>query len=181
MRYESVLKTVLLLTLTILFGCPTHHSQPTTKEKITPDSNYHLVQTDECKPIEVSDDLVKKVDNFMVIFDPSASMTELYMASIECITCHAQYKEIEFANQHAVTHGGHKIAKQNGSLTSKCLQCHQDYVYTKFKFAKKIIYCFNQTIPDLESPALSEHSVLHSTPREVMVRKAIPKKDSAML
>jgi OOP family OmpA-OmpF porin len=150
MRYESVLKTVLLLTLTILFGCPTHHSQPTTKEKITPDSNYHLVQTDECKPIEISDDLVKKVDNFMVIFDPSASMTELYMASIECITCHAQYKEMEFANQHAVTHGGHKIAKQNGSLTSKCLQCHQDYVYTKFKFAKKIIYCFNQTIPDLE-------------------------------
>jgi len=76
MRYELVLKTVLLLTLTILFGCPTHHSQPTTKEKITPNSNYHLVQTDECKPIEVSDDLVKKVDNFMVIFDPSASMTE---------------------------------------------------------------------------------------------------------
>lgn len=153
MRYRSVLKTMLVLIWIILSGCLAHNSQPTTKEKITPkhfQSNYHLVQTDECKPIEVTDDLVKKVDNFMVIFDPSASMTETYMASADCIACHAQYKEKEFANQHSVNYGGQKIAKRNGPMTSKCLECHQDYIYTKFKFAKKIAYCFNKTIPDLE-------------------------------
>jgi OOP family OmpA-OmpF porin len=153
MRYGSVLKTMLALIWIILSGCPAHHSQPTTKEKITPKhfrSNYHLVQTDECEPIEVADDLVKKVDNFMVIFDPSASMTETYIASADCIVCHAQYKETEFANQHVANYGGQKIAKQDGYLSSKCIECHQDNLYTKFKFAKKIVYCFNQTIPDLE-------------------------------
>jgi len=85
MRYGSVLKTMSVLIWIILSGCPSNHSQPITidepalKEEITSKhlrTNYHLVQTDECKPIEVTDDLMKKVDNFMVIFDPSASMTE---------------------------------------------------------------------------------------------------------
>jgi len=105
---------------------------------------------EECRPLEVTGNLVKKVDNFMIIFDPSASMTETYVASDKCVACHAQYKEIEYTNRHSVDHGGRKISKKDTPNTATCLKCHQDYSYTKFKFAKRMANCINKTIPDLE-------------------------------
>ena len=153
MGFNSVLKFFVVLFWTIIFGCTTHNSPPAQKQNAGPKSqsnNYHIVQLDECKPVEVTGNLVKKVDNFMIVFDPSASMTETYVASDECVTCHVQYKDMEYANRHSVDRGGPEISEENPPLNTTCLSCHQDYSYSKFKFAKRIAYCFNQTIPDLK-------------------------------
>ncbi|MDY7032612.1 MAG: vWA domain-containing protein, partial [Thermodesulfobacteriota bacterium] len=153
MRYSSIVTCMILSFWILISGCSVHNPQSNQKDgsDSKPSTHtYHLVQLDECAPVELTPNLVKKVDNFMVMFDPSASMTETYVASDECITCHVQYKDIEYASRHSVDRGGPEISEEDAPLTSKCQSCHLDYSYTKFKFAKKIAYCFNQTIPDLK-------------------------------
>ncbi len=87
----------------------------------------------------------------MIIFDPSASMTETYLAADECVSCHKQYKDSAYAERHAVKHGGQEFSHADASrFTHRCSECHQDYLYSKFKFAKDLTRCFNQTIPDFD-------------------------------
>jgi len=134
-------------------------------------STYHSIELDKCQ-IVPTNGLVKKVDNFMFIFDSSASMTETYQASAQCAVCHRQFENSDYGEQHAVANGGREFARKSRSQHSeehdalygthehadkvmtidnqRCDECHQDYLYSKFSFAKDLTQCFNKTIPDLE-------------------------------
>ncbi|MCD4675481.1 MAG: OmpA family protein [Desulfobacula sp.] len=153
MRYGSILRVVFLLTILVFSGCVDRPPQPTVEEnaikKVAPRA-YHSFSFNECKPVDKTR-MVKKIDNFVIVFDPSASMTETYEASNDCIACHDHYKDSSYAEKHAVKYGGREFAKQDDKLyTSRCNECHQDYLFSKFKFAKKLATCFNKSIPDLE-------------------------------
>ena len=79
-------------------------AKPITTEAVCPD-----VQIDQCTQVS-TEQYVKKVDNFIIIFDPSASMSE--------------------------------------NCSEECLEdCPKG---PKFDYAKNIVTCMNQTIPDLE-------------------------------
>lgn len=135
-------------------------------------SSLHDIEPYECQQIP-SDGLVKKVDNFMIIFDPSASMTETYLASVTCNNCHAPYNDSDYAEQHAVKYGGREFAAKDKVFNPKrCTECHHDYLYSKFDFARDIAECFNQNIPTLD---LSSSLRLFGTPVYTM-RSFGPKK-----
>jgi len=152
MQYGLFLRILLLFFFLIFTGCADQQPKPlsenTAVKKITPNT-YHTFNLERYQPVDTTG-MVKKIDNFVLIFDPSASMTETYEASDECITCHTNYKDTDFAQKHEVKYGGHTFAERdNQSYTARCNECHHDYLYTKFKFATQLAACFNKTIPDL--------------------------------
>ncbi len=163
--------------ITILFVCIVflgcvNHTPSVESEKIpgTATTGYHQFDFEDYQPVD-AEGYVKKVDNFTIIFDPSASMTEVYEASYECIACHRDYQDPGFAEKHAVRYGGHEFERKNtASVKSNseadekpstvkkadeayaldCNRCHQDSHYSKFKFAKQIAQGLNQAIPELD-------------------------------
>ena len=105
--------------ITILFVCIVflgcvNHTPSVESEKIpgTATTGYHQFDFEDYQPVD-AEGYVKKVDNFTIIFDPSASMTEVYEASYECIACHRDYQDPGFAEKHAVRYGGHEFERKN--------------------------------------------------------------------
>jgi len=143
---------VILLFGIVFFGCSSH-TPPVVDEKVleTASAGYHRFDFEDYQPVDTKG-YVKKVDNFTIIFDPSASMTEVYTASYECIACHTDYQEAVYAENHAVKYGGSEFSeKDKKQYAMDCVRCHQDDPhYTKFEFAKELTKGFNQSIPDLD-------------------------------
>ena len=154
MGYGLFIKVLCLACWVTLIGCalPTVNS-PKEKDKIpTPviDKDFHAFPLSQCQPVAKVDGMVSKVDHFMMIFDPSASMTEPYAASNLCSTCHSSYADSTFVVSHLADHGGSEVdTKMSEALEQSCINCHRDFLHTKFKFAKELALCFNQSIPDL--------------------------------
>lgn len=152
MQYGMILRITVLFSCFFLFGCAGQTAKSPGGENMVKEvvpSSYHSFDFEACKPADTSG-MMKKVDNFMIVFDPSASMTQTYEASSDCLTCHVKFKDSEYAEQHAVEFGGREFAKQDDKrYTLRCNECHQDDLYTKFKVAKNLTHCLNQAIPEL--------------------------------
>ncbi len=153
MQYGIIFRVTMLSLCFFLFGCAGQTPKSPAKEKMVKEvvsSSYHSFNFEACKPVSING-MTKKVDNFMIVFDPSASMTQTYEASNDCMACHDNFKDIDYAKAHAVKFGGREFAKQDDKqYTLRCNECHQDTLYTKFKFAKKLTNCLNQAIPELD-------------------------------
>ncbi len=164
-------KIMMLLFCVVLFGC-VNHAPPVAEEKAPEPgkTGYHQFDFKDYQPVDATG-YVRKVDNFTIIFDPSASMTEVYTSSYECIACHRDYQDPGYAESHAVKYGGSEFARTNNNVaktssgkgdnpqvveetdeeyTMDCNRCHQDSHYSKFDFAKELAQGFNQTIPELD-------------------------------
>jgi OmpA-OmpF porin, OOP family len=164
--------TTMLLLYLVFLGCATHKSPPAEETKLPelPVTGYHQFGFESYQPID-TEGYVKKVDNFTIIFDPSASMTEVYEASYECIACHSDFQGADYAESHAVRYGGDMFAAKKVTYTENkageedqrektktepkedpmdCKRCHQDPHYSKFKFAKVLTQAFNRAIPELD-------------------------------
>ncbi len=167
MHYKTLLLTTLLICCVVI-GCTV-----TPKEAEAPSSPaaqknssvcFHKAQFHACTPVDTTGYL-QKVDNFMIIFDPSASMTEPATAPLDCMSCHTRFQDNEFAEKHAVSHGSKKsqssglknlfssshsknVSRQD--LLNSCSECHQKDLSSKLEFARNLTVCFNQTIPDFD-------------------------------
>lgn len=154
MRFGINLRMVLLLLPFLVFsGCVDRPSKSLVEnspiKQVDPHA-YHSFNFGEYQPADTTG-MVQKVDNFVVIFDPSASMTKTYEASGECVTCHFEFKDSDYLEEHTVKYGGRVFSERDDKPdTNSCSACHQDFFYSKFKFAKQLVECFNQSIPDLE-------------------------------
>lgn len=152
MQYGIIFRVTMLSFCLFLFGCTGQTPKSPAREAMVNkavQSSYHSFDFEACKPVDTSG-MMKKVDNFMIVFDPSASMTQTYEASNDCMACHDKFKDGEYAEQHAVEFGGREFVKQDDKLyPMRCNECHQDDLYTKFQFAKNLTNCLNQAIPEL--------------------------------
>jgi OmpA-OmpF porin, OOP family len=144
-------KMAILILCLVVVGCM-KQSPPEVNKSVIQNATlkYHRFHIDIYDPIDTTG-YVKKVDNFTVMFDPSASMTEVYVPSYECVACHIDFQDQTFAQNHAVKYGGSEFEKKDAVVyASDCNRCHQDPAYSKFEFAKGVSKAFNQTIPDFE-------------------------------
>lgn len=150
MLHGKITRTIVLIFCILFLGC-VDHAPPVADKTLqkSKTAGYHRFDLGQAHSVDAAG-YVQKVDNFTIVFDPSASMTESYMPSEDCITCHTDYQNPAYAEQHGVKHGGREFARKGDKVyTLDCSQCHQDYVYSKFDFAKELAKNFNQTIPDL--------------------------------
>ena len=151
MRNGIIPKIITLLFCIIFSGC-VDHAPPVVENKVlkATSKGYHKLYFEEYQPVN-ADGYVKKVDNFTIIFDPSASMTQAYMPSYDCIVCHTDYQDTGYAEKHAVRYGGPEFAKKDKKqYAMDCNLCHHDLAYSKFEFAKGLTKSFNQSIPELD-------------------------------
>lgn len=154
MRSGSFFTLIILMIFISFSGCSNHSSQPIKETKPIPGlakaKAFHTFNLEQYEPVDTTG-MVKKVDHFAIIFDPSASMTETYETSDDCITCHTKYKDSTFAENHAVEHGGREFKFPDADIIShRCNECHQDHLFNKFNFARQLTLGFNQTIPDFK-------------------------------
>lgn len=153
MRHGLLIPLLCLFCWITLQGCTAHHSLSVPKEARAMQrvgKSFHSLNLDQCQPVPITGKMVSKVDHFLMIVDPSASMTEGFTTSNPCLTCHERFGDSTHAASHVATHGGGEAtAKEQGSAGSSCTECHQDFLYTKFDFAKEISRCFNNTIPEI--------------------------------
>lgn len=127
-------------------------------------SSFHKVDLYDCTPVDHTG-YEKKVDNFMVVFDPSASMTQTVTASQLCMTCHDAFKDMNYAEKHSVKYGGREFANKgikklfSGKIDkeisdkdriNRCSECHQGVLSSKLTYARNLVACLNDTIPDFE-------------------------------
>ena len=144
-------KTVLLFCGIFFLGC-VNHAPPVVDETVVKAASkgHHRFAFEEYQAVDAKG-FIKKVDNFTIIFDPSASMTEAYKPSQNCITCHTDYQNPDYSERHAIMYGGQEFAKKNQKkYAMDCNLCHQNFLYSKFQFAKALVNSFNKTIPDLD-------------------------------
>ncbi|SDT86217.1 OmpA family protein [Desulfobacula phenolica] len=152
MQNKITLKLMPLFFFIIFLGCAANTTPPVVDKNVikTASKEFHRFDFKENQPVNTKE-FVKKVDNFTVIFDPSASMTETYTPSNDCIACHTDHQHPEYAENHAVKHGGLEFADEDKrQYAMECNRCHQNLLYSKFKFAKELTKGFNQAIPDLD-------------------------------
>lgn len=154
MRYGLLIQVLSVIFCSAFSGCASqvgqlpqamdgHPQQGMTK-------TFHSFALDQCKPVPKGGEAVNKVEHFLMIFDPSASMTEPYAASALCSSCHQSYGDSSFVVSHAESHGGGEVdAGTPEAIAQSCLGCHRDFLHTKFKFAKELARCFNQSIPEI--------------------------------
>jgi OmpA-OmpF porin, OOP family len=97
------------------FGCA-DKAPPVVKEEVRKKTSqgYHKFYVENYKPVDARG-YVKKVNNFTIVFDPSASMTEAYIPSYKCIACHTEYQNSRYAEKHAIKYGGREFAKKDKS------------------------------------------------------------------
>lgn len=111
---------------------------------------FHRLDDRTCRPLPF-DAMTKKIDAFALIFDASASMTEPYMPSASCGSCHDRFADAAFASEHRQTHAAAlQIDIKGRGDEQSCNACHYDYLFSKYHFARQLALCFNRTIPDLE-------------------------------
>ncbi|CCK81804.1 OmpA family protein [Desulfobacula toluolica] len=148
-----LISTIRVLLCCVLFwGCAGNTAPPVVDESIIQEASkgFHRFDFKKTQPVDTKD-FVKKVDNFTIIFDPSASMTEAYTPSNDCTACHINYQDSGFAENHAIQNGGIEFAEPDKKQYAlECNRCHHNYLYSKFKFAKELAKNFNQSIPDLD-------------------------------
>lgn len=155
MRYGLLIQVLCFCCWSTLVGCAT---QVATSPVVKGDGamqvvakTFHSFPLDQCKPVGNGDGMVKKVDHFLMIFDPSASMTEPYAASSLCANCHQSYSDNGFVVSHVESHGGGEVDVMDlTAVGQSCIGCHRDYLHTKFKFAKELALCFNKSIPEID-------------------------------
>lgn len=166
--HKKLLSIIILMCCVFLWGCM-EKSSPVVDQEATQEAagTFHRFADNDFKPIN-TEGFVKKVDNFTIVFDPSASMTEVYEPSYNCVACHIDYQDPDFTQSHAVVHGGEGFSgKSKQPFAMECSKCHQNPHYTKFKFAQELSQALNRTIPDFDligtirtfgSPAYSSFS-----------------------
>ena len=146
-----VTKIIILLSCIALLGCA-EHPRPAVKKSISraAASEFHKFTSKGFTPVDTTG-YVKKVDYFTIVFDPSASMTQVYTPSYECAACHIDYQESDYSKDHAITHGGSEFeGKKNEQYAMDCNRCHISPHYSKFKFAKELSQGLNKAIPNLD-------------------------------
>lgn len=153
MRYALLIQALFFVCWSTLVGCAPQvlPSAAVKGKSVMQAKTFHAFTPEECQPVSNVDGMVNKVDHFLMIFDPSASMTEPYAPSSLCSTCHQSYGDSAFVLSHVETHGGGEVdVTDSDAIAQSCLGCHNDYLYTKFKFAKQLARCFNNSIPDID-------------------------------
>ena len=132
-------------------GC-TEHSPPVVDKTVIQSASkgFHKFDFDNIEPLDATG-FVKKADNFTIIFDPSASMTDAYIPSGACSSCHTRYQNPDVAEKHALKYGGREFVKaKEEAYYMDCNRCHQNNLYSKFHFARQLTRSINQAIPDLD-------------------------------
>lgn len=155
MRYDLLIQTLCLLCWSTLVGCATQGSTSPAVMGVgamqTKSKSFHSFAAGQCQPVRNVDGITNKVDHFLMIFDPSASMTEPYAASNLCASCHQGYEANTFALSHIEIHGGGEVdANDSNSIAQSCSGCHNDFFHNKFRFAKELALCFNKSVPDID-------------------------------
>ncbi len=143
---------ILFLFVCIVFPGCTDHSPPVVDSSVVKAASkgFHKFDFDVIEPID-SEGFVKRVDNFTIIFDPSASMTDAYTPSESCASCHADYQNKDVAEKHALKYGGREFVKvKEEAYYMDCNRCHQNNLYSKFHFARQLARSINQAIPELD-------------------------------
>jgi len=143
----------MFLVVCILFsaGC-TKKSPPVVHKDVIKKASkgFHKFDFQSMEPLD-AEGFVKKVDNFTLIFDPSASMTNAYTTSESCVSCHTDYQNLEFAQKHALQYGGREfVEEKKETYYMDCNRCHQNNLYSKFHFARQLARSINQAIPELD-------------------------------
>lgn len=148
---RMILAIAMILFSTFFFGCFEQSAKVADKGAVyTAKRSFHTFDMDYYPPLD-AEGYVKKVDYFTIVFDPSASMTEMYVPSYDCAACHSSYQDPGFAQSHAVQYGGKPYeGKENAVKAMDCGSCHQDPHYSKFKFARALAQGINQSIPELD-------------------------------
>lgn len=154
MRYGLLIKVLCFACWVTFMGCalPATNSSKGKDEKVIPvvAKDFHSFPLKQCQSVAKVDGMVSKVDHFMMIFDPSASMTEPYAASNLCSTCHSSYADSTYVVSHIADHGGGEVnVEVLGALEQSCISCHLDFLHSKFMFAKELARCFNKSIPEV--------------------------------
>ncbi len=145
----TITSALLLFCYIIFAGCVNHRPPKVKNSVILHASNFHHTFNIEKYHTIDTTGFVKKVNNFMIIFDPSASMTELYKTSDNCISCHVKFKKITYREQHAIKFGGKEFSKnEKRKFSMKCGLCHKNFTFTKFNFAKELAMSLNKAIPE---------------------------------
>ena len=149
--YRIRIFIAIALSVFLLCGCsPKEEPKINDSKMITNANHFHRFSDDIFKPVD-TEGYVKKVDNFTIIFDPSASMTEVYEPSYDCVACHIDYQSPGFSQNHAIRYGGHEFeGKDRQPFAMECARCHDDMHYSKFDFAQELSLALNSTIPDFE-------------------------------
>lgn len=154
MRHDLLIHLLPLVCWITLAGCATHLSPPAAQgEKAMPAvaKTFHSLDLGHCQPEPVKAGMERRVEHFLMILDPSASMTEAYSPSQQCAACHQDFGDPTQASRHAEAHRGDAAPPAGAETTPQgCTACHHDFLFTKFNFAKEISRCFNQTIPVLD-------------------------------
>ena len=154
MKKRVSLTGIVLLSLfycIVLSGCSNNNPPKINQAVIKSASEFHhTFATEKYHPVNTAG-FVKKVNNFMIIFDPSASMTELYKTSKDCMSCHVKFKNSSFREHHAVKYGSSEFSKKNKrKFAMQCSLCHKNFSFSKFSFAKELAMGFNETIPNFD-------------------------------
>ncbi len=151
MKYGAKFNLLILLICIALCGCANQTSKPSedSTAKIRK-SEFHQLDIFDRQPIDMTG-YVKRVENFTIIFDPSASMTEPYRPSYECVACHIDFQNPVSAENHGVKYGGDEFkTKDNMVYGMDCHRCHENSFHDKFKFAKDLTRAINQSIPNTD-------------------------------
>lgn len=144
-------KLIMLLVCLAVLGCVQQTKpKPDSSSESSTTGEYHRFDHAGIQPLNARG-YVKRVENFTILFDPSASMTEAYTASYDCLACHMAYQDPVHAQSHAVAHGGKTYeGRPEEEYGRSCVQCHQNRLYTKFEFAKNLTRKINALIPNLD-------------------------------
>ncbi|GEM_PF-993381 len=154
MRKRISLTGIALLSLfcCIVFSGCVNHNPPKIDESVIKSASrlHHTFNTEKYHVVDTTG-FVKKVDTFMLIFDPSASMTEMYKTSRDCISCHIKFKNSNYREHHAVKYGSSEFSEKNKrKFSMQCALCHKNFSFSKFSFAKELAMGFNKTIPNFD-------------------------------
>lgn len=151
MRFRMMISLGVFLVCLVVTGCG-QQAKPTAGDPSMSSAaaEFHKFDFQGTRPLDVRG-YTKKVENFTILFDPSASMTEPYSASYDCVACHMDFQDPVTAKNHAVTHGGKAFKNRpDEEYAMSCGQCHQNRLYTKFEFAKSLARKINALIPNLD-------------------------------
>lgn len=113
--YRFKLYLAIAMSAFLVWGC-SQKEEPTVdhSEMGATAGHFHRFSANHYEPVD-AEGYVKKVDNFTIIFDPSASMTEAYEPSYDCVACHLDYQEPEFSQNHAIRYGGEMFEGKTNS------------------------------------------------------------------
>lgn len=143
--------TIILLSVLLLWGCLQKEAPKVDRAQMGMTAGqFHRFSDDDLYPVDTMG-YVKKVDNFTIIFDPSASMTEVYEPSYDCVACHIDYQDPEDTQAHAVRYGGEDFqGEDRQAYAMECSRCHRDTHYSKLRYAQELAMGINETIPDVD-------------------------------